>query len=231
MVSAGLDVVRINFSHGTRAQRRVEMRAGGRGGRSLRRRARPTWRARRSASRAFATGQVQLAEGAPFALDTALGSSRQHDDGRHRLQESARGRASSGDMLLLNDGQIVLQVEKVAGTRISTVVRSGGELSQQQGHQSPGRRNIRASAHGQGPRGHPACGRTRRRLSRGLLRARCRRHAPGAVGAARAARRGARGREDRARRGDRAIWRASSPSPTSSWSRAAISASRWVTPS
>ena len=39
----------------------------------------------------------------------------------------------AGDTLLLDDGQIVLEVEKVVGTRISTVVRSGGELSNRKG--------------------------------------------------------------------------------------------------
>jgi pyruvate kinase len=39
----------------------------------------------------------------------------------------------AGDTLLLADGQIALQVEKVSGTRIYTVVRSGGELSNRKG--------------------------------------------------------------------------------------------------
>jgi pyruvate kinase len=38
-----------------------------------------------------------------------------------------------GDVLLLNDGQIVLDVEKVSGTRIQSVVRVGGELSNRKG--------------------------------------------------------------------------------------------------
>ena len=39
----------------------------------------------------------------------------------------------AGDTLLLADGQIVIEVEKVIGTRISGVVRSGGELSNRKG--------------------------------------------------------------------------------------------------
>jgi pyruvate kinase len=39
----------------------------------------------------------------------------------------------SGDTLLLSDGQIVLEVDKVVGTRIHNTVRSGGELSNRKG--------------------------------------------------------------------------------------------------
>ena len=38
-----------------------------------------------------------------------------------------------GDTLLLDDGQIVLEVERVVGTRIECVVRVGGELSNRKG--------------------------------------------------------------------------------------------------
>ncbi|MFU0436801.1 pyruvate kinase, partial [Acinetobacter baumannii] len=38
-----------------------------------------------------------------------------------------------GDLLLLNDGLIVLQVERVVGEEIETIVKIGGELSNNKG--------------------------------------------------------------------------------------------------
>jgi pyruvate kinase len=40
---------------------------------------------------------------------------------------------TAGDTLLLNDGQIVLDVERVGATTIDTRVRVGGELSDRKG--------------------------------------------------------------------------------------------------
>jgi pyruvate kinase len=135
MVAAGLDVARINFSHGTREsqRKRVEMvrhaaREAGRYIGLLADLAGPKIRIE-----SFRDGPVQLEEGAPFALDTALdpqgGSISEVGCAYQELPSDVHG----GDMLLLADGQIVLQVEKVVGTRISTVVRSGGELSNRKG--------------------------------------------------------------------------------------------------
>ncbi len=81
----------------------------------------------------FREGKVQLTEGAPFALDTALdaaaGSATEVGCAYTNLPADVR----AGDTLLLSDGQIVLEVDKVVGTRISCVVRSGGELSNRKG--------------------------------------------------------------------------------------------------
>ncbi len=135
MVHAGLDVARVNFSHGTREsqRRRVEMvrnaaREANRYVGILADLAGPKIRIE-----SFREGPVQLVEGAPFALDTALdpnaGTDLEVGCAYKNLPNDVRG----GDTLLLNDGQIVLQVEKVVGTRIATTVRSGGELSNRKG--------------------------------------------------------------------------------------------------
>jgi pyruvate kinase len=135
MVEAGLDVARINFSHGTREsqRKRVEMvrsaaRAAGRYIGVLADLAGPKIRIE-----SFRDGPVQLADGAAFALDTALdpqaGSSAEVGCAYKELPADVH----TGDTLLLNDGQIVLEVEKVAGTRIQTVVRAGGALSNRKG--------------------------------------------------------------------------------------------------
>src|SRR5579864_7339466 len=131
MIDAGLDVARINFSHGTRdsQRKRIEMvrdaaREAGRYVGILADLAGPKIRIE-----SFRDGPVHLAEGSPFALDTALdpnaGTATEVGCAYKELPEDVR----KGDTLLLNDGQIALEVEKVAGTRISTVVRLGGELS------------------------------------------------------------------------------------------------------
>jgi pyruvate kinase len=135
MVRAGLDVARLNFSHGTReAQaKRVEM---------LRQAARDNGRyvgiladlsGPKIRIESFRDGKVQLVEGAPFALDTALAPAAGSETEVGCAYTNLPSDVKSGDTLLLSDGQIVMEVEKVLGTRIDCVVRSGGELSNRKG--------------------------------------------------------------------------------------------------
>jgi pyruvate kinase len=135
MVAAGLDVARINFSHGTReAQRkRVELvrqaaRQAGRFVGLLADLAGPKIRIE-----SFRDGPVLLVEGEPFALDTDLDPQAGNKTEVGCAYKELPQDVHAGDTLLLADGQIALQVEKVAGTRIYTVVRSGGELSNRKG--------------------------------------------------------------------------------------------------
>jgi pyruvate kinase len=135
MVAAGLDVARINFSHGTReAQRkRVEMvrhaaRQAGRFVGLLADLAGPKIRIE-----SFRDGPVLLVEGEPFALDTDLDPQAGNNTEVGCAYKELPLDVHAGDTLLLADGQIALQVEKVFGTRIATVVRSGGELSNRKG--------------------------------------------------------------------------------------------------
>ena len=90
----------------------------------------------------------------------------------------------AGDTLLLNDGQIVLDVTGVDGPRIDTRVVRRRRAVGQQGHQQAGRRPLRRRADRQGPRRHPPRRRARRRLSRRLVRARRQRHGRSARAAA-----------------------------------------------
>ncbi|MGH8325296.1 MAG: pyruvate kinase [Steroidobacteraceae bacterium] len=135
MIRAGVSVVRLNASHGTRDD--------------LRRR---LYLVRAAAAEAdttvgvlldlggpkiriegFKAGRVQLAEGEPFTLDTALdpkgGTVREVGVAYKNLPRDV----AAGDALLLADGQIVLEVERVQGTRIDCRVRAGGELSDRKG--------------------------------------------------------------------------------------------------
>ena len=76
----------------------------------------------------FAQGRITLQAGAPFILDAAR--TEPGDETAVGLDYKALpGDVKSGDTLLLNDGLIVLTVERVVGDAVHTVVKIGGELS------------------------------------------------------------------------------------------------------
>jgi pyruvate kinase len=133
MIEAGLDVVRMNFSHGTADEhrKRVELV------RSLARRAGravgvlvdlqgPKIRIGK-----FEQGRITLQGGKPFILDAdrELG-----DEGGVGLDyKNLPKDVREGDTLLLDDGRIVLGVKDVDGALIKTVVEQGGVLSNNKG--------------------------------------------------------------------------------------------------
>ena len=134
MIAAGVNVVRLNFSHG-KAQdhidRAVAVRAASqRAGREVAIMADlqgPKIRVGR-----FAEGAVQLVNGADFVLDawrTEPGDVAGVGLDYKELPRDVR----AGDMLLLNDGLIVLRVEAVRGEAVHTRVVTGGELSNNKG--------------------------------------------------------------------------------------------------
>jgi pyruvate kinase len=135
LIAAGVDVVRMNFSHGDADSHRDRVRrlraAADRRGRCvgiLGDLQGPKIRTAR-----FRDGPVELREGMPFALDADLpadaGSVTQVGLTYAALPRDVR----SGDQLLLDDGRLVLRVEQVIGNRIETVVTSGGILSNNKG--------------------------------------------------------------------------------------------------
>jgi pyruvate kinase len=133
MLAAGVDVVRFNFSHGSaadhleRAQRVRE--AAARIGRDIAIMADlqgPKVRVGR-----FEKGRVMLRPGTPFVLDA---NAELGNEGRVGLDYKDLPKdVRAGDTLLLNDGLIVLDVERVEGSEIQTIVRVGGELSDNKG--------------------------------------------------------------------------------------------------
>jgi pyruvate kinase len=135
LIRAGVDVVRLNFSHGTqqehvaRAHRvRERARALGREVAVLVDLQGPKIRIER-----FRDGSIDLAAGTRFVLDAALpadAGSREHV-GISYPQLPAE--VTRGDILLLDDGLIVLEVMDVAGTRIECRVVTGGALSDNKG--------------------------------------------------------------------------------------------------
>jgi pyruvate kinase len=135
MMHAGLDVVRLNASHGTLEDRRRRLAL-----------------VREAAQRAdkcvgvlldlggpkiriegFRDGRVQLSEGAPFTLDTALDPKGGDASRVGVAYKNLPQDVSAGDTLLLADGQIILDVVQVEGTTVATKVRVGGELSDRKG--------------------------------------------------------------------------------------------------
>ena len=134
MIRAGVNVVRLNFSHG-KAQDHID---------------RATL-VREAAKRAgcevaimadlqgpkirvgkFAEGKVFLEHGQKFILDAArveLG-----DINAVGLDYKALpNEVKAGDVLLLNDGLIVITVDAVKGQQVHTTVKLGGELSNNKG--------------------------------------------------------------------------------------------------
>src|SRR5574340_665660 len=117
LLRAGVDVVRLNFSHGT-ARNHIE---------------RATL-VRQCADRVgkFEGGKVTLTGGQRFVLDAARSALGNADAVGLDYKELPRD-VHPGDTLLLNDGLIVLGVEAVRDDRVETGVKIGGELSDNKG--------------------------------------------------------------------------------------------------
>ncbi|MGX5663466.1 pyruvate kinase [Diaphorobacter nitroreducens] len=134
MIAAGVNVVRLNFSHG-RAQDHVERaamvrEAAQRAGREVAIMADlqgPKIRVGK-----FAEGRVMLEPGQPFVLDASRSEPGDLQGVGLDYKELPRD-VKPGDVLLLNDGLIVLQVDAVRGEAVYTTVKIGGELSNNKG--------------------------------------------------------------------------------------------------
>ncbi|HEX7403019.1 MAG TPA: pyruvate kinase [Usitatibacter sp.] len=133
MFLAGVDVVRLNFSHGTAEDhiKRAELvretcRKVGRAVGIMADLQGPKIRVGK-----FKDGKIQLKTGDPFTLDATVTMG---DQSRVGLDYKELPRdVKAGDVLLLDDGKLVLDVVKVDGTEIRTVTRHGGTLSNNKG--------------------------------------------------------------------------------------------------
>ena len=134
MIRAGVNVVRLNFSHG-KAQDHIDR----------------AQRVREAAQRAgcevaimadlqgpkirvgkFADNKVLLVTGQSFVLDAArteLGDAQGVGLDYKELPQDVK----AGDVLVLNDGMIVMQVQAVKGPAVHCTVTQGGELSNNKG--------------------------------------------------------------------------------------------------
>ncbi len=134
IIEAGVNVVRLNFSHGkaqdhidraalvraaaVRAGREVAIMADLQG---------PKIRVGK-----FAEGKVMLEPGARFVLDASRTEPGDIDGVGLDYKELPRD-VKTGDLLLLNDGLIMLTVDAVKGEEVHTTVKLGGELSNNKG--------------------------------------------------------------------------------------------------
>ena len=133
MIKAGVDVVRLNFSHG-KAQDHIDRanmvrEAAANCGREIAIMADlqgPKIRVGK-----FEHGKIQLENGNKFILDAACTMGNEEQVGLD-YKELPRD-LKPEDVLLLNDGLIVLVVDKVVGSAIHTTVKIGGELSNNKG--------------------------------------------------------------------------------------------------
>lgn len=135
LIRAGVDVVRLNFSHGTAAEqeRRVH---------EIRETASKVGRyvgiigdlqGPKIRIESFVSGGVKLSRGQTFVLDTEL-DPKQGDDTAVRVAYPDLVKdVEVGDSLLLDDGQIVLTVVAVEATKIRCQVARGGRLGNRKG--------------------------------------------------------------------------------------------------
>jgi pyruvate kinase len=140
LVAAGLDVARLNMSHGTHdthlAAYRAVRAASDEAGRSvgvLVDLQGPKIRLGR-----FASGPVRLAAGDEFTITG-------EDVPGDRAEASTTypglaGDVRTGDQILVDDGRIVLEVLGVSGARVRTRVQVGGTVSDHKGLNLPGAR-------------------------------------------------------------------------------------------
>ena len=135
MIRAGLDMARINFSHGGRedVRRRITQlrEAAAEVGRPVGILADLSGPKIRIES--FVSGKIHLSEGQPFALDTSLDPAAGNEREVGCAYKDLPRDVKAGDTLLLADGFIILDVVSVTGTRIECTTRVGGELSNRTG--------------------------------------------------------------------------------------------------
>ncbi len=135
IIQAGIDVVRLNFSHGSYDEHRHRAE-------TVRDRARAHGRqvgiicdlqGPKIRIECFREGKILLEDGDLFTLDA--------DCPKHEGSQTCVGIAYKelpqdvhrGDTLLLDDGRIVLWVQSVENTRVNCKVMTGGELSNKKG--------------------------------------------------------------------------------------------------
>jgi pyruvate kinase len=135
LLRAGVDVVRLNFSHGDRDDHRRRIESVRAAAKQLGRYIAvlgdlqgPKIRIQR-----FSAGPVTLVEGDEFLLDPDLPADAGDQTRVGVAYADLASDLAEDDRLLLDDGQIVLRVKAVEGQRIRSVVELGGKLSNNKG--------------------------------------------------------------------------------------------------
>jgi len=138
LIDAGMDVARLNFSHGDYATHeenlknlRIQAKEAGRAVAALLDLQGPKIRVAR-----FANDEVELKRGARFTITTDM--TVVGDVNRVATSYSGIvGDVSKGDLILLDDGFLALRVAEVTETEVRTVVEEGGMLKNNKGINLP----------------------------------------------------------------------------------------------
>ncbi|WOG29516.1 pyruvate kinase [Endozoicomonas sp. 8E] len=135
LIEAGVNVVRLNFSHGDADDHRVRAERirsiAARLGRSvaiLGDLQGPKIRIGR-----FQNSKIFLPDGAEFVLDAELPIDAGDETQVGLAYKNLPNDCKVGDVLLLDDGRLSLQVKSIEGSRIVTTTLDGGELSNNKG--------------------------------------------------------------------------------------------------
>ncbi len=135
IIEAGVDVVRINFSHGTAEEHIVRAE-------TLRNRARAHGRqigvlcdlqGPKIRVDNFINGEVKLTEGATFTLDTSFDANAGTNECVGVAYKSLPNDVKRGDTLLLDDGRLSFWVNEVVDTKVVCRVVVGGILKNRKG--------------------------------------------------------------------------------------------------
>lgn len=135
LIKAGVDVVRLNFSHGTADEHKARAekirRIGLQNDRHLA--ILVDLQGPKIRLRKFKQGCVDLAIGDSFCLDTECADGEGDNNQVGVTYEKLPQDVEKDDILVLDDGRIVLKVDAVEGSRINCTVQVGGELSDNKG--------------------------------------------------------------------------------------------------
>ncbi|MDQ6992331.1 MAG: pyruvate kinase [Mariprofundus sp.] len=135
LIKAGVNVVRLNFSHGTPEEHRMRAQ-------NVRQAAKnndivvgimadmqgPKIRVGK-----FITGKTQLEPGQKFIIDASMDLDAGTDERVGITYKELLTDVKAGDRLLLNDGLIVMDADAIVGNEIHCTIVLGGELSNNKG--------------------------------------------------------------------------------------------------
>ncbi len=135
LIKAGVDVVRVNFSHGTAEEHERRVLAVRETAEALDRDIGVLGDLQGPKIRieSFADGPVELREGEAFTLDTDWPADEGHLKCVGVTYKALPRDVRAGDVLLLNDGAISLTVETIQDTQVHCTVLVGGKLSDRKG--------------------------------------------------------------------------------------------------
>ncbi len=135
LVVAGVNVVRLNFSHGSPEDHKRRAKAVREAAKKHNQHVAvlgdlqgPKIRVAR-----FADGPIELAVGDKFVLDASLDRDAGNQEQVGIDYKELPNDVVPGDLLLLDDGRVVLKVDSVEGTSVLTTVAVAGKLSNNKG--------------------------------------------------------------------------------------------------